>query len=88
MLNSVLWNRNISHSTKLLIHKLTVKIYWHLELTHCQQNGKNKLELLGREMDYVRRSAKISRMDRIRNETIRTKLGMKKDILQETKQHL
>jgi hypothetical protein len=34
-------------------------------------------------MDYLRRSAKISRTDRIRNETIRTKIGMKKDILQE-----
>jgi hypothetical protein len=34
-------------------------------------------------MDYLRRSARISRMDRIRNETIRTKMGMQKDNLQE-----
>jgi hypothetical protein len=32
-----------------------------MELKHGQQNGKNKHELLGTEMDYLRRSAKISR---------------------------
>jgi hypothetical protein len=37
-------------------------------------------------MDYLRRSARISRMDRIINETIKTKMGMKKDILQETEE--
>jgi hypothetical protein len=36
-------------------------------------------KLLATELD----SARISRMDRIRNETIRTKAGLKKDILQE-----
>jgi hypothetical protein len=59
-----------------------------MELKHCQQKGENKHEMLNTEMDYLWRSAKISRMDRIRNETIRTKLGMKKDILQETEEHL
>jgi hypothetical protein len=38
------------------------------------------------EMDYLRHSARILRMDRIRNETIRTKMGLKKDMLQETEQ--
>jgi hypothetical protein len=44
---------------------------------------KYRRKLLATEMDYLRRSARISRMDRIRNETIGTKMGMKKDILQE-----
>jgi hypothetical protein len=34
-------------------------------------------------MDYLRVLARISWMDRIRNETMRTKMGKKKDILQE-----
>jgi hypothetical protein len=34
-------------------------------------------------MDYLRRSARISRMDKIRNEAIRTKMGIKKNIVQE-----
>jgi hypothetical protein len=35
------------------------------------------------EMDYLRRSARISRMDKIRNEAIRTKMGINKNIVQE-----
>jgi hypothetical protein len=34
-------------------------------------------------MGYLRRSARKYQMDRIKNETIRTKTGMKKHILQE-----
>jgi hypothetical protein len=33
-------------------------------------------------MNYLRLSARLSKMDRIKNETIRRKMGMKKDILQ------
>jgi hypothetical protein len=35
-------------------------------------------------MDYLRHSARISRMDRFRNKTIKTKIEIKEDILQET----
>jgi hypothetical protein len=45
---------------------------------------KYRHKLLATEMVYLRRSARISRLDRVRNETIRTKMGMKKDISQET----
>jgi hypothetical protein len=34
-------------------------------------------------MDYLWRSARISQMDNIKNETSGSKIGMKKDILQE-----
>jgi hypothetical protein len=34
-------------------------------------------------MDYLRSKARISRIDRIRVDTIRTKMGKKKDTLQE-----
>lgn len=37
-------------------------------------------------MGYVRRSARISLLDGVRNETVVTKKGMKEDILQGTKQ--
>jgi hypothetical protein len=37
-------------------------------------------------MDYLRLSARISRMDRIRKEIIRTTMGIKEDILQETEE--
>jgi hypothetical protein len=83
MLNSVLWNRNIFHSTKLLIYKSIVKIILKYGAETWSIKQKHRRELLATEMDYLRRSARISRMDRIRNETIRTKMGMKKYTLQE-----
>jgi hypothetical protein len=39
-------------------------------------------------MDYLRRSERVSRMDKVRNETIRTKMGMTEDILQKIEQQL
>jgi hypothetical protein len=49
---------------------------------------KHRHKLLATEMDYLRQLGRISHMERIRNETIRTKMGMKKDVLQEIEQHL
>jgi hypothetical protein len=48
-----------------------------------QRNG-NTHKLLATEMDYLRSSTSISRMDRIRSETIGTKMEIKKDITQGT----
>jgi hypothetical protein len=83
MLNSVLWNRNILHSTKLLIYKSIVKSILPYGAETWTMKQKHIRKLLATEMDYLRRPARISRMDRIRNETIGTKMGMKKNILQE-----
>jgi hypothetical protein len=44
---------------------------------------KHRNKLLDTEVNYLRRSARISRMDKIRNEAIRTKIGTKKNIVQE-----
>jgi hypothetical protein len=44
--------------------------------------------MLATGMDYLSRSARISRMDRIRIETMGIEMGMKKDILQETEEQL
>jgi hypothetical protein len=87
-LNSVLWNRNILHSTKLSIYTSTVKSILIYGAETWSIKRKHRHKLLATEMDYLRRSARISRMDRIRNETIRTKMGIKKDILQEIEQKL
>lgn len=61
MLNSDSWNRNIIHSTKLLIRKPTVKSI----LTYVGETRVIKTErrhkLLATEIDYFWRSARISR---------------------------
>jgi hypothetical protein len=83
MLNSILWSRNILHGTKLTVYKTIVKsiLTYGAETWTVKQKHRNKL--LATEMDYLRRSARISRMDKIRNEAIRTKMGTKKNIVQE-----
>jgi hypothetical protein len=83
MLNSILWSRNILHGTKLAVYNAIVKsiLTYGAETWTVKQKHRNKL--LAAEMDYLRRSARISRMDKIRNEAIRTKMGIKKNIVQE-----
>jgi phage gp16-like protein len=81
MLNSVLWNRNSLHSTNLLICKSTVNSILTYGAETWSINRKKTHRLLATEIDYLRRSARISRMARVRNETIRTNMGMKKDML-------
>jgi hypothetical protein len=84
MLNSVLWNRNILNSTKLLIYKSIVKIILTYRVETWSIKRKHRHKLLATQMDYLRLSVRISRMDRIRDERIKTKILMKKEILQET----
>jgi hypothetical protein len=75
MLNSDLWDRNTFnlHSTKLLIYKSIVKDI----LTYADKTSsikrKHRYKLLATGMYYLKRSARISRMHRIREETIRHK---------------
>jgi hypothetical protein len=44
---------------------------------------KHRHKLLAIKMDYLRRLVRISRMDRVRNEIIRTKMGINTNILQD-----
>ena len=39
-------------------------------------SAKNKNKLLSTEMDYLRRSCRLRRVDRVRNETIRNMMGV------------
>ena len=46
-------------------------------------SAKNKNKLLSTEMDYLRTSCRLRRVDRGRNETIRNMMGMERDIVDE-----
>jgi hypothetical protein len=86
MLNSILWSRNILHGAKLTVYNAKVKsiLTYGVETWTVKQKHRNKL--LATEMDYLRRSARISQLDKIRNEAFRTKMGIKKNIVQETEE--
>ncbi|XP_060524518.1 uncharacterized protein LOC132700936 [Cylas formicarius] len=44
-------------------------------------NKKYKSKIQATEMEYWRRSCRISRIDKVRNEEIRQRMGVKKDTL-------
>lgn len=71
MLNSILWSRNIINSTKRKIFKTILQsiVFYGAETWTLNKKQVNRLNAL--EMDFWRRSARISRKDRIRNTEIR-----------------
>ena len=71
LLNSVLWDKNISKSNKHLIYNSIVKsiITYGSEVWQLKERSKRLLEAT--EMDFWRRSAGRSKRDRVRNEEIR-----------------
>jgi hypothetical protein len=60
----------------ILINSKSILIYG---AETFSKKRKHRHKLLVTEMDYLRRSARLSQMDRIRNETITRKMGMKKE---------
>jgi hypothetical protein len=68
--------KNILHSIKLLICKSIVKSILTYGAETWSIKWKHGYKLLATEMDYLRRSAGISRLDTISNEIIRTQMGL------------
>ena len=79
MLNirSVLWNRRITRKNKLLIYNSTVKstVTYGAETWKFNTNLESKLMTM--EIDFLRRSARCSRLEKIRNNVIREKMSIK-----------
>jgi hypothetical protein len=78
----------ILRGTNLTVYNSIVKSIetYGTEIWTVKRKHRNKL--LATEMDYLRRSARISRLDKIRNEAIRTKTGIRKNIVQEIEEQL
>ena len=82
-LNNILWSNEIGKDRKLRIYDAIIKsnLLFGAETWRLTENNKRKL--LAVEMDAIRRSARTSRLDRVRNETIRDKMGRQKTIVEE-----
>ncbi len=81
-LNSVLWDKNISKKTKLMIYRVIIQsVLYGAEIWQLSEQMRTKLRVM--EMDFLRRSAGISRREKIRNERIKEIMGLKQDILHE-----
>lgn len=80
-LNGVLWNSQIRPVTKRRIYKTIVESVatYGAEVWDMTQQLKNKLKAM--EMTFWRRSCKLTLLDRVRNEEIRTRMGVSTSII-------
>ena len=80
-LNSILWDKKITKENKSLIFKAIVRSIATYGSETWQLKYQTISKLLTMEMDFWRRSALISRRDKIRNNVIKSKMGVKNSIL-------
>jgi len=75
-LNSIWWHKNITKSRKLYIYQTIIQsiLVYGAEVWQIPNREINKI--LSTEMDVLRRSARKSRMERIKNEHIKEIMGV------------
>ena len=81
MLNSVMWNRQITRKYKLLIYNSIVKSTVTYGAETWKFNKNLELKLISMEMYFLRRSAICSRLEKIKNNVIREKMNIKNSFL-------
>lgn len=75
ILNSLLWSDKINLNTKLTIYKAIVEPILTYGCECWQLTDRQEKTIEAVEMDYLRRSCRISRTEHIRNEDIRRRTG-------------
>lgn len=85
MLNTVLWDQNISKENKHRIYNAIVKsiVTYGSEVWQLKEKSIKTLEAT--EMDYWRRAAGKSRLEKVRNERIRELMHVKHTMVEEIK---
>lgn len=81
MLNSVLWDKNISNDNKHKIYNTIVKCVVTYGCEVWQFGAALERSLLATEMNFWRRSARRSRLERIRNDRIREVMNVNHTII-------
>ncbi|XP_044745745.1 uncharacterized protein LOC123307480 [Coccinella septempunctata] len=85
-LNSILWSKSISAEKKRYIYSSVFKSIVLYGSETWQLTKSLEKRLLALEMDFWRRSARVSRMDRMRNERVRELMKVEKTIIEDTQQ--
>ena len=77
IINSIWWHKNITKNRKLCIYQTIIQsiLVYGAEVWQIPTREINKI--LSTEMDVLRRSARKSRMERIKNEHIKEIMGVK-----------
>lgn len=85
-LNSILWSKTISKKRKYNIYNTMIKSILLYGAETWRLSEANKKKILATEMDAIRRSSRISRRDRVRNEVVRQNMGLHQTIIDEVEQ--
>lgn len=80
-LNSILWNGHITRRTKTVIYKTIVESICTYGAETWELTQRDRSRLMAVEMDYWRRSCRISRLDHVRNDTIREMMNVEGTIM-------
>lgn len=85
-LNGIWWDKNIRPNTKVHIGRALVEsvVTYGCEVWTLKAEQKRALNAL--EMDYLRRSARVSKLDRVRNVEIRAKMDATQTIVDRVEQ--
>ena len=84
-LNIILWDRDVTSETKTHIyHEIVKSTITYAAETWCL-NAKTVAKLNSTEMEFRRRSARISRKDKIRNSIIKQKINVTRSLLENMK---
>jgi hypothetical protein len=84
-LNSILWDESLRKIKKKRISRTIVQSVMTYGAEAWDVNRKNRNKLLSTEMVYLQRGCRRTRLERIRNETIREMMKVEKDITDEAR---
>ena len=76
-----MWDRDVTPKTKTHIYHAVVKS----TIKYAAETGCLKTKLKSTEMDFWRRSARISRKDKIRNTIIKQQMNVTRSLLDDIK---
>ena len=76
-----LWDKQITAETKTKIFKTVVRNIMTYSSDAWTTNKHTRTKLMTAEMDFWRRSARISRREKIRNEVIKERMNVKNSIV-------
>jgi hypothetical protein len=81
-LNSILWANNIKKQTRKRIYKTVVEslLLYGSEVWEITKRDKQRLEAV--EMNFMRRSCRVSRLQRITNEEIKRRINKGKNVIE------
>ncbi|CAG9836480.1 unnamed protein product [Diabrotica balteata] len=80
-LNPVLWDKNISMKTKKKIYNTMTRSILTYGCENWTINKKTKNKIRATEMEFLRRSCRLTRRDRINNMGIKRRMGINSDII-------